>query len=109
MSEKDIQARIFDRLVELQWFVKILHGCAFQVGMPDMFAARIDKGYRFIEVKKPYGKCKFQPSQLKTFPLMEKQGVGVWILSNFDDNAIRLLDGPANYKDFLLKHEFGVW
>jgi hypothetical protein len=109
MLEAEIQAKLVENLIKYGWFVKVMHGCAYQVGLPDMFAARLDKGPRWIEVKRPFGKCKFENSQLKTFPLMDKQGIGIWILTGFDDTAIRMLNGPPNWREFFVAHSLGVW
>ena len=82
------------------WFVKETHGNAFQSGFPDLFAAHLSYGSRWIECKNPISYV-FTHAQLEMFPLMMAAGVGIWILTAATENEYRKLFKPANWFMYL--------
>lgn len=96
--EAEIQRRIIARLEKEGWFCKALHGDLYQFGMPDIFACKKGCGWRFIEVKNPVS-YRFTGAQYETFPRLQAEGVGVWILTS--EEQLALLDKPPNWYHFL--------
>ncbi len=82
------------------WFVIKTHGNEYQSGLPDLYAAHMSFGPRWIETKTP-DKYAFTPAQLKTFPLMQAAGVGIWVLTAATEYEISKLFGPANWYHYL--------
>jgi hypothetical protein len=98
--EAKIQHDVIHFLELRKWFVKVLHGNAYQQGMPDLFACKRGHGYRFIECKQP-DKYMFTPSQVETFPELHKAGVGIWIMSAAFEHEYRKLWSPPNWWSYL--------
>lgn len=83
------------------WYVKILHGNAFQSGVPDLYATHLKFGGRFIEVKVP-GKLRWEPSQILDFPLLVANGTGVWVLTAATEEEYRKLFAKCNLHEMLM-------
>jgi len=98
--EAKIQDRLIKRLLMEGWYAKSTHGNAYQSGFPDVFAAHVSYGSRWIEVKLPKG-SKLEASQRETFHEFAKQNVGVWILTDHGDWEYNKLFKPANWYTFL--------
>lgn len=96
--EYEIQQRLLRALHADGWHCKELHGDLYQYGMPDVFACKKGEGWKFIEVKNPAG-YKFTNAQYETFPRLQSEGVGVWILTS--ETQVPLLKGPPNWHKFL--------
>lgn len=103
--EAKIQDAIIRELRAQEWYVKVMHGNAFQFGVPDLFAAHLNKGQRFIEVKNP-GAYSFTPAQSIEFPKLHAAGVGIWVLFGVQD--IPKLYGPANWQEIYLRWSYGA-
>lgn len=98
--ETAIRARIKRYLEQRGWLVMVTHGSQFQSGFPDLYAAHLDHGPRWIEIKYAM-KYKFTAAQLHWFPRLDDAGVGVWVLTEADyDQYMKLFRG-ANWRDFL--------
>lgn len=95
-----IQEALIELLERRKWYVKVIHGNAFQSGLPDLFACQRKYGSRWIEVKNPLS-FKFQATQLVTFPRMFSEGVGVWILTAATEAEYAKLFQPANWWQYL--------
>lgn len=94
--EAKIQKEII-RFLELRgWYVKVLHGNAYQTGMPDLFACKRSLGWRFVEVKQP-DKYMFTSSQCEAFPRFAQAGVGIWIMTEAADHEYNKLFCPPNW------------
>jgi hypothetical protein len=92
--ESDVQADIIKYLRQREWFVKNLHGHAYQFGLPDLFASHYKFGHRWIEVKVPPGH-KFTSAQLETFQALCAHGSGVWILcAATNEEYVKLFKSP---------------
>lgn len=100
--EAKIQEAIIRELRYREWFVKETHGNMYQMGFPDLYCRHSMYGERWVEVKNPTKYC-FTPAQLKDFPMFTAHGAGIWILTSADEQEIKKLFGPPNWKEFLLK------
>jgi hypothetical protein len=81
----------------------VLHGNAYQEGMPDLFATHRLYGIRLIEVKLPNMKgSRFTAAQLQTFPRLCDNGSGVWIMTAANDYEYKVLFQKPNYDKYLL-------
>jgi hypothetical protein len=88
------------------WLVEIMHGNAFQKGVPDCYAFRRDIGERWIDFKTP-GAYSFTKSQRIKWPIWDRAGIGIWILTAATDEEYAKLFGPPNWRDFW-KDSWGV-
>jgi hypothetical protein len=98
--EAKIQSNIIRYLRMRDWFVRSTHGCAYQSGFPDLFAAKRRYGPRWIEVKnvKNY---KFTDAQLDTFPKISACDVGIWVLQEATDDSYERLFKAPNWATYL--------
>lgn len=80
--------------------VKETHGNIYMSGVPDLYAAHIKYGPRWIEMKNP-GKYAFTNAQLEFFPQLASVGVGVWVLTAATDEEYQKLWQPANWYQYL--------
>ncbi len=96
--EAIIQEKILKSLADAGWHAKALHGDLFQYGMPDIFACKKGFGWRFIEVKNP-ASYSFTNAQRQSFPRLQSEGIGVWILTS--ETQLHKLMEPANWHQFL--------
>jgi len=78
--EDVIQRALVNHLKLHDWYVKVMHGTAFQSGLPDLFCTHVSYGMRWVEVKVPVG-GKFTRAQYVTFPKLVEHGTPVWILT----------------------------
>lgn len=90
-----------ERLRGMRWVVIATHGNVYQAGLPDLYCARRDYGSRWIECKQPIN-YSFTKAQCEVFPLLHSQGIGIWILSGYDDIEIAKLFKPANWMTYYL-------
>lgn len=98
--EAIIQGDIIRYLRARDWFVRPTHGCAYQAGFADLFAAKRRYGPRWIECKNPKS-YKFTDAQLKTFPQFSKNGIGIWILTEATDASYDKLFKAPNWATYL--------
>ncbi len=98
--EKEIEQKLMAYLREKKWFVFKTHGNEFQQGLPDLYCAHYEFHTRWIEVKNPLH-YHFTPAQLEIFPQMQSKGVGIWILTAYDDYEYQKLFQPPNWYRFL--------
>lgn len=96
--ERRIQNEIKAALEADGWYCLDTHGNIYQYGFPDLYACHKRYGARWIEVKN-LERYVFTPAQLKTFPLMQANGCGVWVLT--DKSQIPLLFKPGNWWMYL--------
>ena len=100
LSEKKIQDGITVALQLRGWHVERLVGFALQRGLPDLMAFHPKFSYRFIEVKRPKG-YRFTKAQVDKFPKLVAHGVGIWVLTCWEDNELAKLFQPPNLSQFL--------
>jgi len=100
--EAKIQEGICNYLKTRDWLVIETHGNMFQMGLPDIYAVHYTLGYRWIEVKNPTA-YHFTPAQNQLFPQLHAKGIGIWILTAYDEYEMEKLNMPPNWWRFLGK------
>jgi len=93
--QKDLVAYLKAR----KWLVERMIGNAFKVGIPDLYAHHPKWGARWIDCKVK-GKYSFTQAQKLKWPVWEKFGIGIWILTAADEEEYGLLFKPPNWRDY---------
>lgn len=99
-DEHRIQDEIIKYLRNLEWYVKVTHGNAFQSGLPDLFACHARWGQRWIEVKNPV-LFSFTQAQKLDFPQFMSHGSPIWVMSAATDDEYRKLFKPGNLMEYI--------
>lgn len=97
--EAVIQKALIEYLESRDWLVEHTHGNLYQVGFPDLFVNHIKWGYRWIDCKVE-GRYSFTKAQRQKWPVWEKHGVGIWILTGANQKQYDRLFGPPNWRDY---------
>ena len=98
--EAQIQKDIICMLRNKGWYVKVMHGNAYQHGVPDLYATHPLLRARWIEVKNKE-KYEFTPAQIVEFPLLCAHGAGVWVLTAATENEYKKLFEECNWASYL--------
>jgi len=111
--ERGIQDAVIKMLQGKGWYVLETHGNMYQQGFPDLYTCKlpqrgmVDPGtswmhgmQRWVEIKNPTA-YRFTPAQLKVFPQLSAQGVGIWILTAATEYQYERLFHPPNWHTFL--------
>jgi hypothetical protein len=100
--EYGIQKEICCFLRERGWHVERIVGIGWQFGLPDLYITHPKWGQRWLEVKNP-GEYTFTKAQRIKFPILDKYGTGIWLLTAAtEDEYEKLFKGP-NWKDYWKK------
>lgn len=91
-----LQNEIIKLLRNKEWYVRQTHGNMFSSGWPDLYAAHLRYGTRWIEVKMPENYA-FTAAQLDDFPEFAAKGVGIWIIQRATDEEYSKLFKPPNW------------
>jgi len=105
--EAKIEKDVMKALRGFEWFVKKIHGNAYQSGLPDLFAAHMSYGQRWIEIKY-IENYSFTKAQQEDFPKLQAAGVGIWILTSDHVDELAKLFKPPNWQDYYLRWVHGV-
>lgn len=104
-----LRTKLVELMQKRQWYVHITHGNAYSKGLPDLYAAHINYGLRWIETKNAAG-YHFTRDQLIEFPLMMAKNVGIWVVAlypGFTDAQLMyeyenvVQNGPPNWTKYL--------
>lgn len=98
--EKRIQESFEKFLRARKWLVERMHGNAFQTGVPDIYIHHAKYGYRWIDFKNPKS-YSFTMAQRIKWPIWERHGVGIWIITGSDQENYDKLFAPPNLRDYL--------
>ncbi len=101
--EWHIQKRLVEYLERRGWLVEVMHGNAFQQGIPDLWLwnQRL-KLARWVDVK--YAKkYTFTKAQRIKWPTWDSRGIGIWILTEANQTEYDKLFGPPNWKTYWKK------
>lgn len=104
--EEKIRAAIIDYVEARGWHAEIMHGNAFQVGIPDLYLYHRKWGARWVDAKVP-GKYTFTKAQKIKWPKWERAGIGIWILVAGTQEEYDKLFGPPNWRNYW-KASWGV-
>jgi len=97
--EWHIQQRLVQVLVDRGWLVEVMHGNAFQRGIPDLYLFERERGFRWVDVKNPK-KYTFTKAQRIKWPIWDRAGLGIWILTGSTQSEYDKLFQPPNWKDY---------
>jgi hypothetical protein len=97
--EFKVQRLIVEYLTTRGWHVERLVGNAFQSGLPDLIAFHPKWGYRFVEVKNAE-RYSFTRAQKRKFPILASFGVGIWILTEANQDNYNRLFAKPNWRDY---------
>jgi hypothetical protein len=91
------------------WHVERLPGGAMrgggsQSGLPDLLVTHHQYGVRFIEVKQEVH-YRFTTPQRWKFPLLDANGLGIWILTEASEAQYERLFKSPNLWDYMKKSE----
>lgn len=98
--EYKIQTLLIEFLEARGWHTERIVGSAFQMGLPDLFIAHPKWGQRWVEVKNPE-RYSFTKAQKLKFPVLEKFGVGIWIITSADQEGYDKLFAAPNWRDYV--------
>jgi len=93
-----LQARLVTFLEERGWHVEVMHGNAFQKGIPDLYMFHKTFGHRWVDVKLPSGSV-LTKAQCQKWPKWEAAGIDIWIMKADNIEEYLLLFGPANWRE----------
>ena len=97
--EHKIQRALIEYLKARGWLVEVMHGNAFQQGIPDLFLHHPKLGSRWIDCKHPK-RYAFTKAQRLKWPLWDHFGIGIWILTAANQEQYDKLFGLPNWKDY---------
>lgn len=98
--EAVIQNALIAELKKQDWFVVETYGSYYQAGFPDVFVCHKEFGCRWIECKNPKH-YHFTSGQMKVFPRLTAEGVGVYVLVGSDKEEMSKLFQPANWHRYI--------
>lgn len=82
------------------WHVERMIGNAYQQGIPDLYCFHKKWGERWIDVKQPK-KYSFTHAQKLKWPVWERAGIGIWILTAATQLEYDKLFQPPNWREFV--------
>jgi hypothetical protein len=94
-----IQKELVGFLQTRGWLVEVMHGNAFQKGIPDLYLFRRDIGHRWVDVKQPK-KYTFTKAQRIKWPTWERAGNGIWIMVAATQEEYDKLFAPPNWLEY---------
>lgn len=99
-NEYYIQRDVVKMLHTQGWHVERLVGMAFQSGLPDLLAGHVKFGMRFVEIKQEEH-YRWTNAQRWKLPILMKNGMGVWILTEATPAQYERLFAPPNLWDYM--------
>ena len=81
------------------WLVEVMHGNAFQRGIPDLYLFNRDWGERWVDVKHAE-KYTFTKAQRHKWPRWESKGIGIWILTAATQEEYDKLFRSPNWRHY---------
>ena len=97
--EHKIQRELVAYLEVREWLVEVMHGNAFQRGIPDLYLFHRKWGQRWVDVKNPK-QYAFTKAQKFKWPRWEKAGLGIWILTAASQEEYDKLFAAPNWRDY---------
>lgn len=97
--EAIIQRNFIKYLEARNWEVERMIGNALQMGIPDIYVMHARYGTRWIDLKNP-ADYEFTNAQILKWPRWEAKGVGIWIITGWQDEDYDKLFAPPNFRDY---------
>ena len=97
--ERKIQSALLEYLEVRDWTVEVMHGNAFQRGIPDLYLFHRKWGQRWVDVKNPE-RYSFTTAQKIKWPRWEKAGIGIWILTAATQEEYDKLFDLPNWRQY---------
>jgi hypothetical protein len=94
-----IQRELVQLLRTRGWHVERMSADAFQNGIPDLYCYHRKWNARWVEVKRPTA-YDFTRRQRQRFPIWQKAGIGIWILTAATQEEYDKLFKPPNWRRF---------
>lgn len=80
--ERELQNAWLTFLKGRGWHVVEMHASARFSGFPDLYITHVEYGCKLVEIKLPGMKgSRFTDAQWEKFPLLEKNGSPIWVLT----------------------------
>jgi len=96
--EARLQAKIVTLLEDCGWVVEVMHGNAFQKGIPDLYMFHRQYGHKWADVKLPKG-SDLTKAQCQKWPKWEAAGIDIWVLKSDTIEEYQKLFQPANWRE----------
>jgi len=97
--EYSIQRNFVRFLEDRHWLVERMIGNVYQTGIPDLFIAHKKYGTRFLDIKNPIS-YNFTAAQRWKWPIWDKFGIGIWIITAATEEEYQKLFKDPNWKDY---------
>jgi hypothetical protein len=97
--EAIIQRNFIAYVQQRGWHVERMIGNALQKGIPDIYIMHPVYGDRWIDLKNPKG-YEFTIAQRIKWPLWEKAGKGIWIITGWSDEEYAKLFEAPNWRQY---------
>jgi len=97
--EAIIQRNFIKYLRARDWEVERMIGNALQKGIPDIYVMHEQFGTRWVDLKNP-ADYEFTNAQRIKWPRWEDKGVGIWIITGWQDEDYDKLFQPPNWRDY---------
>lgn len=97
--EAIIQKKFIEHVKRKGWHVERMIGNALQKGIPDIYIIHPEHGYRWIDLKNPKG-YEFTIAQRIKWPIWEKFGMDIYIITGWTDEEYDKLFGEANWRQY---------
>ena len=97
--EYTIQRNFIEYVKQRGWHVERMIGNQLQKGIPDIYLMHLEHGSRWVDLKHPK-QYEFTKAQRWKWPIWEKHGVGIWIITGWRDEDYDKLFGPPNWRDY---------
>lgn len=96
--EAALQKKIITFLENKEWLIEVMHGNAFQKGIPDLFCWHINFGFRWIDVKLPTG-SDLTKAQCQKWTSWREKGLKIHIMKAATEDEYKKIFGPANWRE----------
>jgi len=95
--EAIIQRNSIRYLKQRGWNVERMIGNQLQKGIPDVYLMHPEHGQRWVDYKNPHD-YEFTRAQKVKWPRWERFGLGIWIITGWEDEDYDKLFGPPNWR-----------
>ena len=97
-----VQVPLIELMTARGWHCEETHGNAHQTGFPDVYAMHVKYGRRWIDCKVK-GRYNFTPAQKIKWPIWERFGTPIWIITASTEAEYAKLFQPPNWREYWRK------